>query len=98
MTSCACSCSCDESADVYEASARRARVAHRCCECREPIEPGQRYEYASILFDGSWSHAKTCELCARIRDDLCPGGACHGELSQTIWYCFGFDYVTGRER
>ena len=98
MSSCACQCDVDGVADVYEASWRVARKEHHCCECHEPIAVGQRYEYASVCYDGSWSHAKTCELCARIRDDLCRGVYAHGELRDTIWYCLDFDYLTGEER
>ncbi|MBW2672377.1 MAG: hypothetical protein JRD89_03025 [Deltaproteobacteria bacterium] len=99
MDSCACGGGCDGvAADVYEAQTRRARVAHRCCECGEEVLPGQRYEYASICSDGGWGHAKTCELCVLIRKDLCPSGGCHGDLRESIWYCLGFDYVTGKEQ
>ena len=100
MDSCACSCDLSSECyvDVYEAHWRVARKPHHCCECLEIIEPGQRYEYASLCFDGSWGHAKTCELCVRIRNDLCPCGFCHGELRDTLWQCLDFDYITGEER
>lgn len=99
MVSCACSCEGDvDGVDVYEARWRTARKRHRCCECDETIAPGQRYEYASMCFDGGWGHAKTCETCVRIRTDLCGSCFCHGGLREIIWDCLGFDYLTGKER
>ena len=98
MVSCDCSCDEGDAADVYEAVMRKARKPHCCCECGEVIEPGQRYEFASICYDGGWGHAKTCQLCVRIRDDLCPNGFCHGELRQVIWDCLDFVYLTGEEK
>jgi hypothetical protein len=98
VTSCACFCDTDEQSDVYDARWRVARKAHFCCECCEEIAPGQRYEYASFCYDDSWGHAKTCELCVRIRDDLCGRSFCHGDLRQAIWECLEFDYLTGDEK
>lgn len=52
-----------------------ARKAHKCCECRLPILPGQNYERSAGISDGEmWSH-KTCLLCQEIRDAMrCSNG------------------------
>lgn len=96
-----CDCGCDdygESCDISRDVVRKARKQWTCCECGEAIMPGEYYEQADSLFDGTWYHTKTCILCVRIRKDLC--GACYspGELRQTILECLGFDYITGKER
>ena len=41
-----------------------ARKQHRCCECLETIEPGQRYERIFCVYEGEVSVYKTCEFCA----------------------------------
>lgn len=93
-----CSCVCDtdyDCADVSSTKIIKARKEHVCCECGETINSGEKYEYASGLWDGSWSHYKTCEICLRIRDEVCCGGWIFGELRDVIWEAFGLDYVTG---
>jgi len=93
---CSCICSFDgEGPDVSDTNWPKARKEHMCCECGEAIKPGQRYERTSGLWDGAWSTYKTCEACARIRDDLCGCGFIYGELREAISEAFGFDYVMG---
>jgi len=92
-----CSCACsvfDEAADHYHAEMRKARKQHVCCECDETIEPGETYERVSSVYDGDWSHAKTCALCVKIRDEICCNGFVHGQLRVDIQDAYGFDYVT----
>jgi len=74
---------------------RTARKQHRCGECREPILPGERYEYRSGIDQEREPYSvKTCLVCARIRTDfLCCWT--YGELRQAIWDCLGLDYITG---
>lgn len=96
---CSCVCSVDyDAAQVYNEKTVKARKEHKCCECGETIQRGESYEYVSGLWDGSWDHYRTCEMCVRIRDDLCCGGFIFGELRETIWEAFDFDYVTGEEK
>ena len=94
---CACVCSVDyDRADVYSSKVVTARKQHKCCECGETIEPGGKYEYVSGCWDGSWDHYKTCEICLRIRNDVCCGGGfLFGQLREEVWEAFGVDYVTG---
>lgn len=44
-----------------------ARREHRCCECRETIQPGTDYEYVAGKWDGRFDSFKTCLLCVEIR-------------------------------
>lgn len=93
---CSCICSYDgEAPDVSNTTWPKARKEHECCECGEAIEPGQRYERTSGLWDGFWDTFKTCRACVRIRADVCCGGFVYGELRELISEEFGFDYVTG---
>ena len=73
----------------------KARKEHRCCECDEPIKPGQKYEYTAGLWDGYFCVYKTCMTCVRIREDFCPCGWAYGMLQETIMECIGLNYVTG---
>ena len=93
---CSCICSTDyDPAKVYKSKIITARKQHTCCECGETIEPGERYENTSGLWDNQWSHYKTCSICLCIREDLCCDGWIFETLRTTIWEEFGLDYVTG---
>lgn len=58
-----------------------ARKPHRCCECRELIKSGQRYERVFGKWDGRIDTYLTCELCAEIRQQFC----CDGWLYTSLW-------------
>jgi hypothetical protein len=93
-----CDCSPDdlfdmESPGCQSTSIRKARKAHRCCECHEPILPGQRYEYTSGVWDGAPDAFKTCLACVAIRTRYCPNGSFLGHLRYHIQDCLGFDYT-----
>lgn len=45
---------------------RRARTQHRCCACRETIRVGDRYHYASGIWDGHADSFKHCIRCWAI--------------------------------
>lgn len=51
---------------------RRARRAHRCCECDEPIPPGARYRYTSGVWAGGVGAGsfKQCLSCAAVWDEV----------------------------
>ena len=46
---------------------RKARKAHRCWECGEPIRPGERYQHVTGMWDGDWLRFKTCADCVDTR-------------------------------
>lgn len=72
---------CDGYSDFTSRETPRARKAHRCCECRTAIVPGQSYVRDSGKFDGDFYSEKTCLPCAEIRDCFCCGnGFVFGEL------------------
>ena len=60
---------------------RKARKEHVCYECRGTIARGERYEYASGVWDGRPDSFKTCLLCAEIRDHF----ACEGWIYGEVW-------------
>lgn len=91
---CDCSCDLESGNDLEFLTQPVARKQWMCCECGEAIEPGERYSLWSLCHDGGWSKMRTCLPCARIRDSVCDCWV-FGELKETIWYCLGFDYVTG---
>jgi hypothetical protein len=76
---------------------RQARKRHVCCECDRTIEPGERYELYTLLFEGKWEEFKTCLGCLRIANHLAPHGRLIGELAEQVAECIGFNYVTGEE-
>jgi hypothetical protein len=84
MYECACDYDeCDEPS-VFQAKTVKARKYHACVECHEPIEPGERHEVASGLWDGKWLRHRTCLACVAIGRDFCCGRWQIGELAETI--------------
>lgn len=73
---------CDEQATVWNAEIRTARKEHRCCECEEAIPIGVRYEYISMLFDGSWDTFRLCLSCQEIGKHFACG---NGRVICTLW-------------
>lgn len=83
MTATCCPLSSNDgySADAFAAKVRRARKAHVCFECREAIAPGDKYEYASGVWDGEPRAYKSCLSCVEIRDHF----ACEGYMIGELW-------------
>lgn len=64
-------CCCDgDPPKAFRCVERRARKAHRCCECGRTIGAGEVYEHASGVWDGGPDAFKTCGRCARVRRAL----------------------------
>ena len=55
---------------VWEVSWRKAHKQHKCCECGDLIQSGDRYEYIFSVFEGDVTVFKTCEFCAHEFDRL----------------------------
>jgi hypothetical protein len=82
-----------EPSELYDSKIKKARKRHKCDECREFIEPGQKYEWASWKDCMGFCEFKTCLPCMCIRDDLFCSGAVHGVLQESFEYCYGFSYL-----
>ena len=41
-----------EMPSCFSSKLRRAKVWHKCCECRQAINPGDEYRYSSGIWDG----------------------------------------------
>ena len=79
-------CSCDSTGAAFETtSIRRARKQHRCCECGEPIEPGDTYQIVEGMWEGDFATFKTCERCVELWKILMDAGWCQsiGDLRET---------------
>ncbi len=71
--------------DFYKRDVRTARMEHECGECGRTIAAGEKYEYVSMLYEGSWWPAKTCEHCMWARQWLsvaCGGFVHHGVMEE----------------
>ena len=66
---------CDGFPEFQTVETRKARKDHKCCECRQVIQKGQRYEAFTCKFDGAVETTKTCEACADIRHAYSCGEA-----------------------
>ena len=58
----------DEPFQFHSVETRKARKAHKCCECGLEIKPGARYEHVIGKYDGTFDIYDTCSLCVEIRD------------------------------
>jgi hypothetical protein len=56
-----------EMAVAYTCSTPVARKEHTCCECRQPIQKGEKYHRFSGIWDGiGCATYKTCLRCQRL--------------------------------
>lgn len=80
-----------EMPQAFQEQARTARKQHVCCECRQLIMPGNKYQYASGVWEGKPDSFKTCLPCANIRDEYMREvgeGVAFKELASCIGDCF----------
>ncbi len=70
--------------EFYAEVTYTARKPYHCCECRETIVPGQRYERATGKADDHIWTVKTCAHCAAIRKALVCGSWQFGKLWEQI--------------
>ena len=62
--------------DVYRTTTRTAAKLHRCYECDGVILPGDRYEVATMLYEGWWDTCRSCLACVE--------GEIHGFLDDGL--------------
>lgn len=61
-------CYCDyDMPRFFNREVRKARKAHRCCECGGRVQPGEAYEYVSGMWDDYLQSFKTCDRCVNFR-------------------------------
>jgi hypothetical protein len=61
-----------------------ARKVYKCCECGEPIEPGQKYQRVRGKWDEKLDEFKSCLSCAEIREAFSCDGWIYGNLWENI--------------
>lgn len=59
-----------EMPSAFNETWRTARKEHWCCECHHLIQAGERYHYASGVWDGEGRSFKQCQDCAELFRDL----------------------------
>lgn len=69
-----------ESAACHTVATVKAAKDHWCCECRETIAKGVRYETVRGMWDSSWSTYRTCLSCVEIRTHFQCNGWIYGQL------------------
>ena len=58
-----------EMPSCYGHKERKARKAHKCCECRGTILPDEKYHYHHGIWDGSALDYKVCVDCEALRSE-----------------------------
>ena len=69
-----------EMPSCYGHEERKARRAHKCCECHGAIQPGEKYHYHHGVWDGEASDYKVCADCEALRTE-CDRDARHDECT-----------------
>jgi hypothetical protein len=72
---CTCSISvdldyCTEDNGFYKTKIIKARKIHICSECKREINPKERYEFISGVYDGVFTEYKTCMDCVSLKDSF----------------------------
>ena len=60
----------DGYSDVWNITWPVARKEHICCECKDTISKGQKYQRIFSVYEGTVDVFKTCEFCASEFDRL----------------------------
>lgn len=55
---------------LFRQASRVARKEHACVECRNRIEPREKYHDCSGLWVDGWDSYKICDLCEDLRTRL----------------------------
>lgn len=81
-----CSIDSADPCDLYRSEFRTAAKPHACYECGNQIVKGDRYLYASMLYDGRWTTCHTCPHCLAAGRwlQLVCGGYLHGGLADEL--------------
>ena len=83
---------------AFATKERTARKQHKCCECFDEINPGDKYQYSSGIWDGEAASYKQCLNCWWIMQAVCakieyvddaPG---FGEIKDYIYNAQCMDY------
>jgi len=69
-----------EMPSCYGHEERKARKAHKCCECHGTIQPGEKYHYHHGVWDCEASDYKVCADCEALRAE-CDRDALHDECT-----------------
>lgn len=79
-----------EGPDVCNSKITKARNAHKCTECGQPIDLGTEYEYVTGRWDGDDHTYKTCSDCLSLRRQFFSRGYYYEMLWENFW-----EYVDG---
>lgn len=71
-----CECDYDSAPRFYSCVWRTARKHHLCCECRNVVAIGDKYQVIAGVWEDGFETYKTCEKCADLRDSMSELGYC----------------------
>jgi hypothetical protein len=81
---------CNDDVVFYRDSLRHAKKQYSCGECERCIEPGERYRYTFIIYDGEARSEYTCFQCVVAQEWLrvhCHGWLFHGVAEDLAQHC-----------
>jgi len=74
----------DECCLELSRSLPKARKPHKCHECKDWIQAGERYERVSTLYDGDFDEHKTCLGCVSIRNEFFKDGYFYEQIIEAF--------------
>lgn len=92
MSDCTCSMGEADAPQFITENIRIARKTHKCCECGEIINIGDKYENVQGKWDGIMASFHTCIPCKNIREEYFCDWV-YGDLQEAFYECFGYDYL-----
>lgn len=75
-----------EPCEFYQRKTVKAAKPHKCCECGREIAKGEKYQFASIKFEGRFDCFHTCAHCdaaSQWLEEVC-GGYRHNGLYEEM--------------
>jgi hypothetical protein len=86
---CACDVGVDDFSTMIDDRINKARKEHKCGECHEVINIGDKYNTQKEVHDGDFSTHKTCIPCMEVRDTYLTRGYFWGQIWEDLRECHG---------
>lgn len=86
-----------EKPEACHIETRKARKAHKCCECARVIEPGETYQHVWGVWDREMFVYETCMKCKAARDTFVDNAVADGCDRESATPAFSYLHEAMRE-
>lgn len=88
---CSCDIGVDEFSTMIDSRINKARKEHKCHECGDTINIGEKYHVQKEVYEGCFSTHKTCLPCMEVRDTYLINGYYWGRIWEDLGECMCHD-------